>query len=113
VRVDLGLGELRVRWRSAGRRGWWFEDLEKGRILHVPGAGKVAVRQNADEGKIGVGTQYMTTPLSVAKQQKVAECAIATYEGQDYNYLFLSNKVPNDTYYTDPVSIRCAGGWLR
>lgn len=74
-----------------------------GRILHAPGAGKDAVRQDAKTVEIGVGTQYMTTPLSVEKQQKVAEYAVDISEGQAYNYLFFSNKVPDDTYYTDPV----------
>lgn len=77
---------------------------EVGQIFHAPGAGKVAVRQDAERVEIGVGTEYMTTPLSIDKQTKVAKYAVDTYEGQAYNYLFFSNKVPNDTYYTDPVS---------
>ncbi|MFT3860380.1 hypothetical protein [Micropruina sp.] len=38
---------------------------------------------------------YLTTDQSVATQTKVANYAYDTYLGQAYNYLFISNKLPD------------------
>jgi uncharacterized protein YycO len=69
----------------------------KDQILHAPGAGKNARRQDRREVQVGVGTVYMTTSLSVASQQVVVDYAISTYEGQAYNYMYYTNKFGDGT----------------
>jgi uncharacterized protein YycO len=69
----------------------------KGLILHAPGAGQRAQVQKFNDVQVGVGSVYMTTPLSAGAQESVAEYAKSTYEGQAYNYMYYTNKVGDGT----------------
>lgn len=73
-------------------------------ILHAPGAGKRAQLQESRIVQVGIGTVYMTTPLSISRQEAVANYAKALYEGQKYNYMYYTNKVRDGLTIRMPVT---------
>ncbi|HAM43598.1 MAG TPA: hypothetical protein DCM67_01050 [Propionibacteriaceae bacterium] len=84
-----------------GHTGLYYRQAS---ILHAPGAGKKAQIQPSRSVQVGVGTVYMTTVLSIQKQYVVADYAKATYEGQNYNYMYYTNKFRDGTTVHVPMT---------
>lgn len=78
--------------------------VAKDEVLHAPGIGKKALRQSIRTVQVGVGTVYMTTPLSIARQISVVDYAKRTYESQKYNYMYYTNKVRDGLTVRMPVT---------
>lgn len=83
---------LTVGARNFGHTGIYYR---QNRILHAPGVQYRAQIQDIDQVLMGPGTAYMTTSLSIQKQIDVAEYARDKYEGQYYNPLVFTNKIPD------------------
>lgn len=83
---------LTVGARNFGHTGIYYR---QNRILHAPGVQYRAQIQDIDQVLMGPGTAYMTTSLGIQKQIDVAEYARDKYEGQHYNPLIFTNKIPD------------------
>lgn len=73
-------------------------------IMHAPGASNKATTASLREVEVGIGTEYMAVKGASAKtKQDVANYAVKTYKGQGYNYMFLTNKFPDDVGVSAPL----------